>query len=175
MASAVSMYSASIPGFIRALRGLAHVLGLGEAHARDEGILPDALLQLRLIDDMYPLARQVQIATDMARNGASRLAGRDVVSVADDETTLGQLQARIARTIAHLEAFAPAQFEGSESRPVTIKVGDGTMDFDGHDYLFGFVLPNLYFHVTTAYAILRQAGVPLSKPDFFGRSMPTRN
>ena len=174
MSRPVSMYSASIPGFIRALNGLSHVLGLGEAHARADGIVPDSLLQLRLIDDMYPLARQVQIATDMARNGASRLAGRDVVSVADDEVTLDQLQARIARTIAHLEAFAPAQFEGAESLPVTIKVGDGTMDFEGHNYLFGFVLPNLYFHVTTAYAILRQAGVPLSKPDFFGRAMPTR-
>ena len=174
MASAVSMYSASIPGFIRALRGLAHVLGLGEAHARDEGILPDALLQLRLIDDMYPLARQVQIATDMARNGASRLAGRDVVSVPDDETDFDQLHVRIARTIAHLEAFTPARIDGSESRPVTLRVGDAEMTFEGHDYLLGFVLPNLYFHVTTAYAILRQAGVPLGKPDFFGRAMPTR-
>lgn len=175
MSSHISMYSASIPGFIRALGGLAHVLRLGEAHARTDGIAPDALLQLRLIEDMHPLARQVQIATDMARNGASRLAGRDVVSVADDETSLDQLQARIARTIAHLEAFAPAQFDGAESRPVTIKASGVEMAFDGHGYLFGFVLPNLYFHVTTAYAILRQAGVPLAKPDFFGRSMPTRD
>lgn len=174
MSSSVSMYSASIPGFIRALGGLAHVLQLGEAHAREDGIAPDALLQLRLIEDMYPLARQVQIATDMARNGASRLAGRDVVSVADDESSFDQLQARIARTIAHLEAFAPTQFDGAESRPITIKASGHEMAFDGHGYLFGFVLPNLYFHVTTAYAILRQAGVPLAKPDFFGRTMPTR-
>ncbi|MGH8083993.1 MAG: DUF1993 domain-containing protein [Lysobacter sp.] len=175
MPRSVSMYSASVPGFIRALGGLAHVLRLGEAHARKEGIAPDALLQLRLIEDMHPLSRQVQIATDLARNGASRLAGRDVVSVADDETTFDQLQARIARTIAHLEAFAPTQFDGSESRTVSIKAGDVDMVFDGDGYLFGFVLPNLYFHVTTAYAILRQAGVPLAKPDFFGRVMPTRD
>lgn len=176
MASPISMYSASIPAFIRALGGLAHVLRLGETHGREHGLAADALLQSRLIEDMYPLVRQVQIATDMARNGASRLAGRDVVSVPDDETDFAQLHARIARTIAHLEAFAPVQFEGAESRPITIRTGTaGELSFDGHGYLLGFVLPNLYFHVTTAYAILRQAGVPLGKPDFFGRSMPTRS
>lgn len=168
MTSAISMYSASVPAFVRALKALAHVLRLGEAHARAQGIAPDTLLQARLIDTMYPLARQVQIATDMARNGASRLAGRDVVSVADDEATLAELHARIARTIAHLEAFAPGQIDGSESREISIKVGGEEMRFDGHGYLLGFVLPNLYFHVTTAYAILRQRGVPLTKPDFFG-------
>jgi len=174
MSSRISMYSASIPVFIRALRGLDHVLRLGEAHALERGIDPRSLLQARLVEDMHPLVRQVQIATDMARNGASRLAGRDVVSVPDDETDFDQLHVRIARTIAHLEAFTPARIDGSESRPVTLRVGDAEMTFEGHDYLLGFVLPNLYFHVTTAYAILRQAGVPLGKPDFFGRAMPTR-
>ena len=168
MTSSISMYSASVPGFIRALKALAHVLQLGEAHARGQGVAPDTLLQARLIDTMYPLARQVQIATDMARNGASRLAGREVVSVPDDETTLAEMHARIARTIAHLEAFAPEQIDGSEGREITIRVGGEEKRFDGHGYLLGFVLPNLYFHVTTAYAILRQGGVPLVKPDFFG-------
>ena len=174
MSDPVSMYSASIPGFVRALRGLAHVLRFGETHAREHGLAADALLQSRLIEDMFPLVKQVQVATDMARNGASRLAGTALVSVPDDERAFDQLHARIARTITHLEAFAPAQIDGSESRPITLKVGDAEMKFDGHNYLFGFVLPNLYFHVTTAYAILRQAGVPLGKPDFFGRALPTR-
>lgn len=175
MSSTLSMYAASVPGFIRALGGLAHVLRLGETHAREHDIALDTLLQARLIEDMRPLVRQVQMATDLARNGASRLAAAEPVSVPDDETTFDQLHERIARTITHLEAFAPAQIDGSESRPVTIKVGDGEMAFDGHNYLLGFVLPNLYFHVTIAYALLRQAGVPLGKPDFFGKTLPTRS
>lgn len=172
MTTAISMYSASIPGFIRALHGLAHVLRLGEAHAKTQDIDPDSLLQLRLIEDMYPLLRQVQIATDMAKNGASRLAGIEPPAFPDEEATLAQLQARIERALAHLQSIRPEQVDGSESRSITIKVGGEPTAFTGHDYLLGFVLPNLYFHVTTAYGLLRQAGVPLGKPDFFGGGKP---
>lgn len=172
MATAISMYSASVPGLINALRALAHVLRLGEAHAKREGIEPDSLLQLRLIEDMYPLVRQVQIATDMAKNGASRLAGIEPPAFADDETTMAQLHARIERALAHLQTITPAQLDGSESRTITIRVGQGERSFDGHDYLLGFVLPNLYFHLTTTYGLLRRAGVPLGKPDFFGAASP---
>ncbi|GAB3369209.1 DUF1993 domain-containing protein [Lysobacter rhizosphaerae] len=164
----VSMYDASVPVFVRALRNLDHVLAKGEAHARDKGADPDTLLQSRLIFDMLPLVRQVQIATDMATRGASRLAGVEPRSVEDNETTFEQLHARIAAAIAHLEGFTPAQFEGSETRAVSFKTRAGELKFDGQTYLLTYVLPNLYFHATTAYNLLRRNGVGIGKTDFLG-------
>ena len=165
---ALSMYDASIPVFVRTLRTLDRLLAKGEAHARDKGAQPDVLLQSRLIFDMLPLVRQVQIATDMATRGASRLAGVEPRSVEDNETTFEQLHARIAAAIAHLESFTPAQFEGSERRAVSFKSRAGELNFEGQGYLFTYVLPNLYFHATTAYNLLRQAGVAIGKTDFLG-------
>jgi len=164
----LSMYDASVPVFVRVLRNLDHVLAKGEAHARDKGADPDPLLQSRLIFDMLPLVRQVQIATDMATRGASRLAGVEPRSVEDNETTFEQLHARIAGAIAHLEGFTPAQFEGSETRAVSFKTRAGELKFDGQGYLLTYVLPNLYFHATTAYNLLRRNGVGIGKTDFLG-------
>lgn len=163
-----SMYDASIPVFLRTLRNLDHVLAKGEAHARDKGAEPDVLLQTRLIFDMLPLVRQVQIATDMAKNGAARLAGVDPLRFEDDETTFAQLHARIARAVAYIEAFTPAQLEGSEIRAISFMSRRGERRFEGQAYLLDFVLPNLYFHVTTAYNLLRQSGVAIGKADFLG-------
>ena len=166
---ALSMYDASVPVFVRVLRNLDHILAKGEAHARERGADPDQLLQSRLIFDMLPLVRQVQIATDMATRGASRLAGEEPGSVEDNETTFAQLHARIASAIEHLDSFTPAQFEGSQARVVAFKSRAGELRFQGQDYLLGYVLPNLYFHVTTAYDLLRQAGAPIGKADFLGQ------
>ena len=166
----LSMYDASIPVFVRALRNLDRVLAKGEAHARDKGVEPEVLLQSRLIFDMLPLIRQVHIATDMATRGASRLTGQEPRRVEDNETTFEQLHARIANAIAHLESFTPEQFEGSEQREVSFNTRAGELKFDGRNYLLGYVLPNVYFHVTTAYALLRQAGVAIGKNDFLGKA-----
>ena len=165
----LSMYDASIPVFVRALHNLDKVLAKGEAHARDKGVEPEVLLQSRLIFDMLPLVRQVQIATDMATRGASRLTGQEPRSVEDNETTFEQLHARIANAITHLESFTPEQFEGSEQREVSFKSRAGELKFDGKNYLLGYVLPNLYFHATTAYALLREAGTAIGKNDFLGK------
>ena len=164
----LSMYDASVPVFVRVLRNLDQVLAKGEAHARDKGADADILLQSRLIFDMLPLVRQVQIATDMATRGASRLAGVEPRSVEDNETTFAQLHARIAAAIAHLEEFTPAQFEGSETRAVSFKTRAGELKFDGQGYLLTYVLPNLYFHATTTYNLLRRNGVGIGKTDFLG-------
>ncbi|MDZ4843177.1 MAG: DUF1993 domain-containing protein [Hyphomicrobium aestuarii] len=117
---------------------------------------------------MYPLARQIQIATDQAKGMAARLAGVDVPSYPDTETTFDDLKARLAKTADYLRRFSPAQINGSEDRDIALKIGPNEMRFKGRDYAFGFVLPNFYFHAATAYDILRHAGVDLSKRDFMG-------
>lgn len=167
MSTTISMFQSSVPVFIRSLKNLAHVLRKGEAHANARNITPEVLLQTRLIPDMLPLAAQVQIATDQAKNGASRLAGIDPPKFDNDETTLVQLFDRIDRVVAHIESLTAQQIDGSEARSITLNMSDGSvLDFDGRSYLLGFVLPNLYFHTTMTYAILRQAGVVLGKRDF---------
>lgn len=165
----ISMYQASVPQFVWTLQNLAHVLNKAEAHAKERGVEPEVLLQSRLIADMLPLVRHVQIATDMAKNGSARLAGVDPVKVDDEETSFAQLQARIAWVIEYVRGFRAEQIDGSETRPVSLTVPTGgTLDFNGLDYLQQFVLPNLFFHATTAYAILRKSGAPLGKLDFLG-------
>ena len=165
----LSMYQASVPVFVRALSNLKHVLQKGEAHAADKGIAPEVLLQSRLFPDMLPLVRQVQIATDMCKNGAARLAGVEPVPFPDEEATFAELVARIDRAIEVLRGFDAAQIDGSEGRPVSFMTrSNGEMKFDGQSYLLGFVLPNLFFHSSITYALLREAGVPLGKADFIG-------
>jgi hypothetical protein len=165
----LSMHQASVPVFLRALGNLSHVLKKGEAHAKAKDIALDVLLQTRLIPDMLPLVRQVQIATDMAKNGSARLAGVDPLKFEDNETTFDQLHARIDRAVDYIKSFKPEQIDGSESRTVTIKLRGSEQHFEGQAYLLHFVLPNLFFHCTTAYNILRQAGVELGKTDFIGK------
>ncbi|HXS72977.1 MAG TPA: DUF1993 domain-containing protein [Rhodanobacteraceae bacterium] len=165
----ISMYSASVPVFVRALNNLTHVLKKGEAHAQAKNLEPDLLLQQRLIFDMLPLVKQVQIACDMAARGAARLAGVEPQSFEDNEKTFAEVYARIERASAYVLSFKPEQIDGSEARAIHLKMRNGEMDFTGIEYLQGFTLPNLYFHCTTAYAILRVAGVEIGKMDFIGQ------
>ena len=164
----LSMYQASAPVFLRTLKNLRGVLEKGEHWAKEKEVAPEVLLQTRLTPDMFPLLKQVQIATDLAKNGAARLAGVDPLKFEDDETTFAQLYDRIDRARAYIETFKPEQIDGSEDRTIHLVMRRGEMDFDGQSYLLHFTLPNLLFHCTTAYAIQRQCGVPLGKMDFLG-------
>lgn len=167
----LSMHQASVPVFTRALGNLKHVLQLGEAHAIARGFDPALLVQARLAPDMLPLVRQVQIACDMAMRGGARLAGIEPESVADDETDFAGLYARIERACNNLDGYAAGQIDGSEDREIVLKMRNADeLHFSGRDYLLGYVVPNLFFHCTTAYAILRQAGVALGKMDFMGKA-----
>ena len=161
-----SMYDASIPPILRALNNLSHILNKGEAHANAKEIELAVLFNARLFPDMFPLSRQVQIATDMSKGAAARLARLEVPSYDDNETTFADLQARIAKTIAFIEAVTPAQLEGAEKRDIESMVRKAKMEFTGQDYLQKWVMPNVYFHVATTYNILRHNGVELGKPDF---------
>ena len=163
---AISLYQASVPALERALRNLRHILDKGAAHALERGVDPDSLLGLRLVDDMLPFSRQVQIACDMAKNGAARLAGMEPPVMPDEETTLEQLQARIGRTLAFVHGIDAGAIDGAEGREIVLNMRSGEMRFNGQDYLTTFVLPNLYFHVTMAYALLRREGAPLGKIDY---------
>ena len=165
----ISMFQACVPPFIRALTNLAAILDKGAAHAKARKIDEAVLLNSRLFVDMFPLVRQVQIATDMAKNGCARLAGVEPLAFPDDETTFSQLYARIDRALEYINGFGAEQLDGSEARAVSFMTrNNGEMRFDGQSYLLQFVLPNLFFHGTTAYAILREAGVALGKTDFLG-------
>ena len=161
-----SMYDASIPPILRALNNLSHILNKGEAYANAKEIELAVLFNARLFPDMFPLSRQVQIATDMSKGAAARLARLEVPSYDDNETTFADLQARIAKTIAFIETVTPAQLEGAEKRDIEIMVRKAKMEFTGQDYLQKWVMPNVYFHVATTYNILRHNGVELGKPDF---------
>lgn len=166
---ALSLYQASIPALIRGLDNLAHILDKAAAHAASTKIEPGVLLNARLFPDMYPLVRQVQIASDTAKGAGARLAGIDIPSYADTEATFDELQTRIARTIAFLRGIAATQIDGQEERPITLPTRSrGDLHFTGSSYLLRFVLPNLYFHISTAYAILRHNGVALGKLDYLG-------
>ena len=129
---------------------------------------PEILVDARLAPDMHKLSRQVQIASDMVKNGAARLAGLEPPAMPDTETTFEELQERISKTISYLESVTEAQLEGCESRQITLKFPGQEITFSGAEYLTGFVLPNLYFHVATAYNILRHNGVQIGKRDFMG-------
>ena len=165
----ISMYQTCVPVLVRALTNLSNVLAKGAAHAAEKNIAPEVMLHTRITPDMFPLARQVQIATDMAKGAAFRLAGQDVPKMEDNETSFDELQKRIAHVIDLLKGFTPEQIDGSEDRDILLQMRTGEMHFRGQDYLLAFVLPNVYFHSTTAYAILRGAGVALGKSDFIGK------
>lgn len=164
----LSMYQASVPVFVRGLNQLAAILHKAAAHAAAHKIDPSVLVNARLYPDMFPLTRQIQIATDHARGAPARLAGLERPSFADTETTFDELQGRIARTIAFIETLAPAQIDGSEDRAVNVPIRGHDVAFTGQPYLLAFALPNFYFHTATAYAILRHCGVDLGKADFIG-------
>jgi len=164
----LSMYQALVPVAIRQLTNLSEILKKAESYATAKKVEPEVFTSTRLIVDMYPLSRQIQIAADIVKGGAARLAGVEVPSFPDTEKTFSELQARIAKTIDFLKTFKPNQIDGSEDRKVTLKVGGQEMTFPGQAYLLGFVLPNLFFHTSIAYAIMRQNGVEIGKRDYLG-------
>jgi uncharacterized protein len=164
----ISMYQASVPAFIRALNNLAAILEKGAAHAQARKIDDAVLLSSRLYPDMFPLVRQVQIATDTARSGAGRLAGVELPACDDQEATFQDLVLRIRKTIAHLESLQPAQIDGGEDRTISWQTRSSTKSMQALPYLMNHLLPNVHFHVTTAYAILRHGGVEIGKKDFLG-------
>ena len=166
----LSMYQAAVPVFIRALGNLKHVLQKGAEHAKAKNVTDEVLLQTRLIPDMLPLVKQVQIAADMATRGSARLAGVEPKSFEDNETTLEQLYSRIDSAIEYIKTFKPEQIDGSEARTIVLKMRSGEMTFEGQAYLLYFVIPNVFFHCTTAYNILREAGTEIGKNDFIGQA-----
>ena len=159
---------ASLPIFKTGLGSLSAVLEKGAAHAAEKKIDPAVFLSWRLAPDMFPLVRQVQIATDQAKNGSARLAGVEPPRFEDDETSFEQLKARLAKTTAFLATLDPAAIDASVDREIIFPLGPKKGAMRGADYLHHFVLPNFYFHATTAYAILRRCGVSLGKLDFMG-------
>jgi hypothetical protein len=162
----LSMYAISAPVFVRMLKNLSNLLAKGEAHAKAKGYDPNNLLNARLAPDMFTLTRQVQIATDHAKGAMARLAGQQPQAIEDTEVTMEQIQARIARVIDIVQSFNEAQLEGAATREVSVKIPNAELKFSGLDYLSTWALPNFYFHVTTAYNILRNAGVDVGKRDF---------
>lgn len=165
----LSMYQASVPVFTRGLENLANILAKGAAHAEARKIDPAVFVTGRLAPDMFPLSRQVQIATDAAKGCVARLGGAEVPSYPDTETTFPELHERVAKTLAFLKGFSASQIDGSEDRAVVLKLRGEDTKFRGQDYLFKLALPNFYFHVTTAYDILRHNGVEVGKGDYLGK------
>ena len=165
----ISMYSASIPVCIRMLNNLVGILEKGAGHCRENDIDESVMVGARLFPDMFPLARQVQIASDIAKRGGSRLAGLEPDAVEDNEKTFDELIERVRNVIAFLDTLEPEQIEGSEDRPITFRLRGSDVTMAGQVFLLNFVMPNVYFHITTAYDILRHNGVVLGKPDYLGR------
>lgn len=164
------MYQAAVPALMQTLNNLVGILQKGQTHAEAKAIDPSVLINSRLYPDMFPLVRQVQIASDIARRGVAKLAGVDAPEVEDTETTFPELIERLRKAVAYLETFTADQIDGSEEKTITIPVGkDESITLQGLSFLSYFILPNVYFHVTTAYDILRHSGVEVGKRDFLGR------
>lgn len=165
----ISMHAASVPVFKQLLGSLGDILAKAEAHATEKKIDPNALLQSRLFPDMLPLVRQVQIACDFAKSVPARLAGVEVPAYEDTEQTFAELQARIAKTIALIDGLDAAKFDGSEQREIVLRPGTPKeRTIGGQAYLLSYGLPQFFFHVTTAYALLRHNGIEVGKKDYMG-------
>lgn len=164
----MSMYQASIPQFKKMLTNLAHILKKGEEFASAKSIDGAVLVEARLAPDMFPLSKQVQIACDQVKNGIARLAGVEMPKFEDNETTFAQLQERIAKTIAFIDGINPAQVDGTEAKEIKFSIKEWNFEFVGQQYLLTWIIPNFYFHVTTAYNILRHNGVEIGKTDYLG-------
>jgi hypothetical protein len=164
----ISMYSTSIPTFIRGLENLSAILTKAENYALAKKIDPSVLINARLAPDMFALSKQVQIAADMVKGFAARISGAEIPKYEDNEKTFEELRARIAKTIAFLKSVDAKKVDGSEQKHIAFKIGGMDLSFNGSSYLLGFVIPNFYFHITTAYAILRHNGLDIGKGDFLG-------
>jgi hypothetical protein len=170
---AMSMYAASVPVFRHMLRNLVHILDKGEASAQARGFDPAALTSYRLAPDMLPFTRQVLIACDAAKLGVARISGVEAPKFEDQESTFAQLKERIGKTLAYLESVPASTLDGTEDKEVTFPVGrDKTRTMSAQAYLTTWALPNFFFHVTTAYAILRHNGVDLGKSDYLAGAAP---
>ena len=164
----ISMFQASVPRLINGLTNLSHILGKAQAHAEAKKIDPTVFASMRLYPDMFPLSRQVQIACDVCKGLVARLAGVEIPNHEDTEKDLKDLQARIAKTIAFLETFKPEHIDGTEDKDIVTKRGDKETHYKGLQFLLAHAIPNVYFHVTTAYNILRHNGVEIGKRDYLG-------
>ncbi len=164
----VSMYQAGILPMIRSLNNLIGILEKGATHAEAKKIDPEVLIGSRLYPDMFPLSRQVQIASDISRRGAAKLAGVEVPVMEDNETSFPELIDRLKQTVAYLETLSPEQIDGTEDKTIELEMRGNTLTFEGQPFLLYFVLPNVYFHVTTTYDILRHCGVEIGKGDYLG-------
>jgi len=165
----ISMYEACAPRFASMLRNLDAILGKAQAHAAAKKIDPAVLMSARLFPDMLPFVKQVQIATDHAKGAVARLAGVEVPRFEDTEQNFDELRARLAKTIAFVESFSAEQIDGSEDREITLRAGGKDLVFKGMPYLIGYAIPNFYFHLVTAYNILRHNGVEIGKGDYLGK------
>jgi hypothetical protein len=164
----MSMYQASAPIFTQMLSALSGQLEKAAAHAAAKKIDPNALLTARLYPDMFPFTRQVQVSADFGKNTMARLAGVEAPKFPDTEASFDELKARVAKTVDYVKTFTPGQIDGSEEREITLPMGGNPVTFKGQRYLINFALPNFFFHLTTAYAILRHNGVEVGKRDFLG-------
>ena len=165
----ISMYQASAPRFVNLLKNLSAILDKAQAHCEARKIDPEVLAAMRLFPDMYALSRQVQVACDTSKGAIARLAGLEIPKHEDTEKTLADLKARIAKTVAFIETVKPAQIDGTEDKEIVLKLGGQETKFRGMQYLLGFAQPNFYFHVMTAYNILRTNGVEIGKRDYIGQ------
>ncbi len=168
----ISMHNASVGVFAKLLTNLGIILDKAEKWVADRKLEPNAILQSRLAPDMFHFTRQLQIATDMAKGTAARLAGVEPPRYEDNETSFAELKARVAKTVAYLESLPAAAFEGSETRKITLKLGppgkQTEYEFEGLNYLLGFGTPNVYFHYSMVYALLRHNGMEIGKRDYAG-------
>ncbi len=164
----LSMYQAGIPPLTRSLNNLVRILEKGATHAEAKKIDPLVLIGFRLYPDMFPLSKQVQIASDIARRGMARLAGVEAPAMEDTETTFPELINRLQKTISYLETLTPEHIDGTETKTIELPIREEIFTFDGQSFLLYFILPNVYFHVTTAYDILRHCGVEIGKADYLG-------
>lgn len=164
----ISMFQASVPRLINALNNLSHILDKAQAHIDAKKIDASALIQFRLYPDMLNFTRQVQIASDTAKGVVARLAGVEIPAYEDNEQSIADLKARIAKTISFIQGFKPEQIDGTEDKDIITKRGEKETHYKGMQFLLGHAIPNVYFHITTAYNILRHNGVEVGKRDYLG-------
>jgi hypothetical protein len=165
------IYDASVPVFIHFLNGLAALLRKAEAHVQANKLDPNAFLLARLFPDMFTFTKQVQLACDFAKGTSARLAGVAAPSHTDDEKSFDELHDRIRKTVDYLRSLNKEQFAEGAERAITFKAGGKELTVKGAQYLFNVGLPNFYFHVTTAYGLLRHNGIEIGKADFLARSL----
>ena len=168
----ISMYQASVPRFVNILGNLSNILDKTQAHIDAKKLSDASLTAFRLFPDMLPMTTQVQVACDTAKGVVARLAGVDIPAFEDNEQTIAELKARVAKTIAFIQTITPAQIDGTEDKDIVTKRGEKETHYKGMQFLLGHAIPNFYFHITTTNAILRMLGVPVGKADYMRFLLP---